>query len=193
MEHARALGPKTIQAATKMLAIEACLQEISQLHGKETSRRARSVLTGWVFRSLRRHELLDNNPVKGERIDLNSMARQREGTPIGPAVALSRDEYNRVVDYLVAMDPSKGVTAPKRGRWGLEHRVTMRRNMISLTLIQAGTGLRISEARQAWRGLIRDSVEHMAIDVDASIARGRSPALLTCSTNGRSGASASFS
>ncbi|PWH05362.1 hypothetical protein DEO23_12275 [Brachybacterium endophyticum] len=177
VQHDKALGPKTIQAATKMLAIEACLKEISELHGKETSRRARSVLTGWVFRNLRRHELLETNPIKGERIDLTSMARQREGVSSGPAVALTRDEYNRVVDYLVAMDPSQGIAAPRRGRWGLEHRVTMRRNMISLTLIQAGTGLRISEARQAWRGLVRDDVEHVSIDVHQSIAKGGIPRL----------------
>ncbi|MFE5775526.1 hypothetical protein [Brachybacterium sp. NPDC056505] len=176
-QHDKALGPKTIQAAAKILAIEACLQEIARLHGKETSRRARSVLTGWVFRDLRRHELLETNPIKGERIDLSSMARQREVASGGQTVALTRDEYNRVMDFLVDMDPSQGITAPKRGRWGLEHRVAMRRNMISVTLIQAGTGLRISEARQAWRGLVRDDAAHMAIDVDKAIAKGKVPRL----------------
>ena len=44
---------------------------------------------------------------------------------------------------------AKGVTAPSRGRWTLEHKVAMRRNIIDLTIVQAGAGLRIAEARQA--------------------------------------------
>lgn len=175
--HRDGLGGKTILAATRFLAVESCLQEISRLHGREVAHRSRSVLTGWVMRSLRRHELMDHNPIKGETIDIRSMARVHEVARSGETVALSRSEYDRAVQHLLELDPAKGIIAPKRGRWGLEHRVTMRRNMIALTLIQAGTGLRISEARQAWRGLVHDQPEGMTIDVDASIAKGGVPRL----------------
>ncbi len=53
----------------------------------------------------------------------------------------------------------------------------MRRNIIDLTLIQAGTGLRISEARRAWRGLVRDIGDRVSFDVHESIAKGRHPRL----------------
>ncbi|WP_347041769.1 hypothetical protein [Brachybacterium nesterenkovii] len=76
---ARSLGKKTIAAATRILAIEDCLQEIARLHGHEVARRTRSVYTGWVVRHLRRHELISASPIKGERIDLSSMAKVHEG------------------------------------------------------------------------------------------------------------------
>lgn len=175
--HTKSLGKKTITAATRILAIEDCLQEIARLHGHEVARRTRSVYTGWVVRHLRRHELISASPIKGERIDLTSMAKVHEGARNGETVAMSRTEYNRIVDHLVALDPAKGVTAPSRGRWTLEHKVAMRRNIIDLTIIQAGTGLRIAEARQAWRGLVRDGGDGMSIDVHESIAKGRHPRL----------------
>lgn len=175
--HTQSLGPKMIKTGTRFVTMEKCLQEISRLHGKETARNARSVLTGRVWRALRRHELVGDSPLKGEKINLTSMAKEHEGARDGETVYLTRDEYQRVVQHLLDLDPAKGIVAPKRGRWPIEHRIAMRRGVIDLTLVQAGSGLRISEARQAWRGLVRDVPEGMNIDVDASIAKAGRPRL----------------
>lgn len=170
-EHMSSLKRKTIRAGTQYLAMENCLLEIAELHGAESARQARSVLSGYVLKSLQRNHLVVGNILRGERIDLKSNAIVRESGKQG-GVALNRDEYNAVVEYLLAIDPAEGVEKPKRGRWTLEDAIAKRRNAIDITLLQAGTGLRISEARQAWCGLLVDSGDGLHIEVVREITKG---------------------
>ncbi|SLN00522.1 hypothetical protein FM103_08250 [Corynebacterium xerosis] len=106
-----------------------------------------------MLQQLIRDELITGNPLSGMRIDLSSAPKTTGGKKGG--VALSRQEYALVLDYLLALDPADGVKAPKQGRWKLEDKIAKRRNAIDLTLLQAATGLRVSEANQ----VIFDDIE----------------------------------
>jgi integrase len=76
--------------------------------------------------------------------------------------ALTKGQYWAVVDYLLALDPAEGQTKPSRGRWSLADRIAKRRNAIELTLLQAATGLRVTEANSlTW--------EHVETDDDGTL------------------------
>lgn len=171
--HPRALGRRTIASAVKYDVLEDCLLEIAELHGSETARQARTVLSGYVIKALKRQGLIQWNPIRGEKIDLWTNARPHDGRKGG--VALSLVDYHRVIEYLLALDPAEGVEKPKRGRWSLEVRIAKRRNAIDLALLQAGTGLRINEARQVWRDLMLDGVDDLRVDVVKEIAKNGIP------------------
>lgn len=89
-------------------------------------------------------KLITGNPLAGERLDLDRTltdAKPRRG-----GQALSEVEYRKVVDHLLDFDSAEGVEAPKRGPWGIETRIAIRENLRVLTLLQATTGLRVTEA-----------------------------------------------
>jgi len=142
--HANSLKGHSISSGTRFRALEACLQEIAELHGAESAKQARTVLSKYVLQQLIRDEVISGNPLLGMSIDLKTKAK-----PITIArggQALTRDQYNAVIDYLLELDPADGQTEPRRGRWSLKDKIAKRRNAIDLTLLQAATGLRVSEA-----------------------------------------------
>lgn len=163
-----------IKSGTRYAALEACLKEVARDHGAESARQARTVLSGYVLRQLKKDELLEVNVIRGERIDLTTGAKHRAGRRTG-GVALTALDYRRSLDYLLDLDPSVGAVKPSRGRWTLDDVIAKRRAAIDLTLLQAATGLRMTEARLAWRSLVSDSPQAMSIDVVAAIAKGGIP------------------
>lgn len=136
------LGRLKIDQATRLRTLEEALQTIAQAHGSESARQARTVLSHYILDEMERDELVQVNPLRGRRIDLSS------DRPVPPRAerTLTGDELNKAIDYLLTLDPTEGVEAPKRGRWTLEHRIEKRRCAIDLALLQAATGLRITEA-----------------------------------------------
>ena len=174
--HTESLKGHSLGSGTTFRALENCLLEIAILHGAESSRQARSVLSKYVVQQLIRDGVLDHNPLAGMSIDLKSEARPHGRTQGGQA--LKRSEYNAVLDYLLNLDPAKGQTKPSRGRWSLEDRVAKRRNIIDLTLLQASTGLRVSEANAISWGHIEtadNGVVHVRITEEISKThKGRS-------------------
>lgn len=172
--HSSSLAGLTVFDGTGLDELTDCLQEVSRLHGYETARRCRTVLTGHVMPRLIAKRLITASPLAGVRIDLTSMAKQKKQGRKG-GVALSLAEFNAVYAHLVGIDPAEGAVEPSRGRWKLDHVIARRRNAIELTLLQMATGLRLSEARRAWVGLFEVTAEGVAIHVDASIAKGGVP------------------
>ncbi|MBE1523228.1 site-specific integrase [Nesterenkonia lutea] len=147
--------------------MEHALREIADLHGPESAHQARSVLSKYVVAQLKRDNLIGADPIKGESLDLGPKTPPRRG-----GRSLSREDYQRVVDYLLEIDPSDGIESPKRGRWKLEDRVAKRRNAIDLTLLQAATGLRISEATSiTWREVEVADDGTMHVEVTAEISK----------------------
>jgi integrase len=142
--HAHSLKGHSIGSGTRFRALEACLQEIAKLHGAESAKQARTVLSKYVLQQLIRDELATGNPLSGMSIDLKSDSKPNPKTRGGQA--LTREEYDAVLDYLLALDPAVGQIEQRRSRWSLNDRVAKRRNVIDLTLLQSATGLRISEA-----------------------------------------------
>lgn len=169
--HVKSFSGQTIFDGTGLDEITACLQEVAKFHGKETARRCRTVVTGHVIPRLIAKRLLQANPIQSVRIDLDSMTKAPKAGRVG-GLSLSMVDYQRVYEYLVNLDPAEGAVAPARGRWKTEHVIAKRRNAIELTLLQMATGLRLSEARQAWCGLFSVTAEGVSVHVDKSIAKG---------------------
>lgn len=90
--------------------------------------------------------MIDSDPVGGAKLDLKRHAKPIEGPRRGGR-ALSEDEQERVIAHLLTVAPESLVTS-NRGPGGRAMQIAKRRNTIDLTLLQAGTGLRISEALQ---------------------------------------------
>lgn len=148
-QHERSLKNHTITSGTKFRVLEGCLQEIAATHGGETAHQARSVLGKYVLDQLIRDDLIVASPVAGKRIDLSS-GKDRERTRGG--VALTLEQWNAVIGYLLALDPAEGVQKPKQGMYTLADKVAVKANAIDLTILQALTGLRIGEATTiTWR------------------------------------------
>jgi integrase len=142
--HAHSLKGHSIGSGTRFRTLEACLQEIAKLHGAESANQARTVLSKYVLQQLIRDELTTGNPLSGMSIDLKSDSKPN--TKARGGQALTREQYDAVLDYLLALDPAEGQIEQRRSRWSLDDKVAKRRNVIDLTLLQSATGLRISEA-----------------------------------------------
>lgn len=168
--HADSLKGHTISSGTRFRALEACLQEISELHGAESAKQARTVLSKYVLQQLNRDEVIHGNPLLGMSIDLKTNAKPNPTERGGQA--LTRDQYYAVLDYLLELDPAEGQTQPSRGRWSLGDRIAKRRNVIDLTLLQATTGLRVSEANaMTWGRHVEtddDGTLHVTVTQDIS-------------------------
>lgn len=89
-------------------------------------------------------------------------------------MALSPEEQERVISYLLALDPAEGVVDVIRGRWkGIP--VKQRRNAIDLTLLHAGTGIRIKESLMLERRDVVIENDLMFIDVRKEVAKTHIP------------------
>lgn len=167
-KHAHGLGALALADATRFRALEACLQEVARLHGPETAHQARTVLSKYVLQQLIRDGVIQGHPLAGVQIDLaggRPRGRQRGGQ------ALRRDEYRRVLEHLLTLDPAEGVEAPVRGRWTMANRVAKRERIVDLTLLQATTGLRISEALLITWDLVCDDGQTMYIHITEEISK----------------------
>ena len=167
--HSSSLQKHSLGSGMNFRVLENCLQEIAKLHGSESARQARSVLSKYVIQQLNRDGVLAGNPLAGMSIDLKIDARPHVSTRGGQA--LKRSEYNSVLDYLLGLDPADGQIKPSRGRWSLEDRIAVRRNIADLTLLQATTGLRVSEANAiTWKHIETsgDGTLHVLVTEDIS-------------------------
>jgi len=146
-QHVDSLGRLPIASATRFRALEKCLQEVARIHGSESARQCRTVLSKYVIQQLIRDQLITGNPLRGMFIDLSNDASSPD-TQNRDVVSLTQQQWDAVVAYLIALDPAEGVPPTKRGRWTHADRVRLKRNAIDLTLLQAATGLRFGEANK---------------------------------------------
>lgn len=170
-DHTDSLAEHTIESGTTFRALEKCLQEIARLHGAVNARHARSVLGKYVLDQLMRDGLLSASPIAGARLDLRGPNKSRSKARGG--VALNVTEWNRVLEYLFALDPAEGVVPPKRGRWTIEDRIAVRAAARDLTVLQALTGLRVSEATHATCAMAHFTQDHLILDLPESIVKTR--------------------
>lgn len=140
-KHSHALTGLSIADGTRFRALEACLKEIVELHGHESGHQARTVLSGYIMPALKRDELIVADPIKGERLDLGQRPE-----PVRGGKALTADQRQRIIDHLLELDPETGLKKQLQGRYPYEVRVARRLAAIDLTLLQACTGARVSEA-----------------------------------------------
>lgn len=160
--HTKAIGRYMLTDVTKhrkaFVRLEDCITEVAALHGAETARQMHHVLSKYVVGQLVREGVIarHESPLAGMSIDygkVKTVARPSGGH------ALSGDDYDRVLNYLLAVDPEEGVTAPKRGVYTLADRVRQRASIIDLTLLQATTGMRITETCTVEPHEVRDNAE----------------------------------
>lgn len=167
--HAHSLKRHTIGSGIRFRVLEDCLKEIARLHGEESARQARSVLSKYVLDELVRDEVVGSSPIAGKRIDLSQ--RRSSGSNRGGR-ALNVEDWSKIIDHLLALDPSEGVKAPKQGRWTFDDRVAVRRNTIDLTLLQASTGLRVGEAASlTWKDVEVDKAEQVYVTVSDEVSK----------------------
>ena len=164
-----ALAGHTIATALRFRVLEEALQAIVKNHGTESARQARNVLGKYVIGQLIRDDLAAGNPLSGMSIDLGH--HKAKAKPAGGR-ALPADAYDRVLAHLLDLDPSEGVTAPRRGKYTLADRIGVRRSAIDLTLLQMATGLRISEARTlAWSNATMDADGTLNVTVTEELSK----------------------
>lgn len=132
----------TIADATRFRALERALKTVADVHGAESARQARTVMSKYLLDQLIREDLIDHNPLRGISIDLGTVNKATSSVTDGRR-ALTDAQYNAVIDHLIARD----VTVPLPP--GTDRRrtsIVRHDNIVAMTLLQAGTGLRLGEA-----------------------------------------------
>ncbi|MGO1971580.1 MAG: hypothetical protein ACTH2Q_01350 [Propionibacteriaceae bacterium] len=167
--HRHGLRRHTIASGTRFQALEDLLTEIASLHGRETARQSRTVLTKYVQTRLTRDELIQGNPIAGVSLDELTGTRKAGRTRGGRALTV--DEYETVLVHLLDLDPAGGVVR-RQGRWSLEHLVAKRRNAIDQALLQAASGLRSTEANLIGWQNVEDDDHTMSIRITEDVAKG---------------------
>lgn len=167
------LAGHSISSAWHFDVLVGALNAIAAENGAEAARQSRSVIGKYIGQPLKRHRLVDRNPLAEASLDFSRYAPEADPTvPKRGGRALSADEQDRVVAHLLSLDPAEGVAVKARGRWGYEVRMAKRRNAIDLTLLQASSGLRISEALQITSELLEvDDAGVMHVNVTPEIAK----------------------
>lgn len=167
--HAKSMSGHTIHSGTRKRALIDCLEEIAHLHGPGVAHHARIVLGRYVLDPMETDDLIEVSPIRGRRIDLSGGA---EKTRTRGGVALSAEQWNAVIDYLLALDPAEGVDAPKQGMYTLADKIAVKKNAIDLALLQAVTGMRVGEASAATWGMVgTDDAGAMVLHLPAEITK----------------------
>lgn len=171
-KHRHSLKTHSIATGIKYSALQDCLHEIASLHGRETARQARTVLSRYVITKLVRDEMITGNPLTGASLDELTGQKATERTRGGKA--LTRDQHEAVLTYLLALNPAEGTDSI--GRPLRPTSVARRRNAIDLLLLQAVTGLRGREATGLlWSDVHVDDDNVMSLDVRKDVAKGSVP------------------
>lgn len=123
------------------------LTSIAAANGTEAARHSLTVTRRYATQPLLRYRLIDRDPLADVRLDFSKYAPAPDDSkPKRGGRGLTADEQERTIAYLLSLDPAEGVKKPARGRWTLDDAISMRRNVIDLTLLQAGGAPRIKEA-----------------------------------------------
>lgn len=185
--HQHSLRQHTIERGAKARPYERCLREIAELHGYASAKQARTVLGKYVSGQLRRDDLLAGDPLAGiaDKDLIGPKPDQIRG-----GKSLAQADYDRVIEHLLSLNPADYLEPPKRGRWSQADRIAKAQNAIDLTLLQAATGLRISEGTQVtWTDHIEvtdDGKIFVEVTPDISkTGRGRRVPVLNADVAGR--------
>lgn len=165
----------TIGNAVAFRTLERAIQTIGTSHGKESARQARTVTSKYIIDQLPREGLIEHNPLRGVSIDYGSV---NKGTKTAGGVAITDKQYDAIIEHLLNRDTS--VPLPP----GTDRRQTSINKhdlTVALTLLQAATGLRISEALALTTAAVTDREGVFSVTVTAEQSkthRGRTVPLL---------------
>lgn len=159
----------TISSALRHDVLKTTIVAITAEHGAGQGEGSRNVLSRYVVSPALWHRVIDRNPLEGVRIDYQKYAPPATRPKRG-GKALTVDEQERIVTWLLTLDPADGVTVKKRGR--LDQAIRKRELAIAITLIQAGTGMRVSEVVKSWWSLLQtDDAGQMFINIPKEVAK----------------------
>ncbi len=163
---AREMQGMAIADACRPRQLNDALASIAAEHGTATARQCAKVASKYVMRRLVTDEVIVANPMRDLDLELPQVVAKAK--PKG-GQALTPDERARVVDHLLAMDPS--TDAGRRGRYTAEQRTARRRAVIDLTLLQATCGLRINEACSLTTDDVDLAADPVTVTVTESVSK----------------------
>lgn len=171
--HTEGRSIRSLQTAANYKAV---LKTISEQHGVETSRQARSVVSARVIQQLIEHGLLDRNPIHGVTMSFTKSTPEAKTVP-------TVDEWRRLLRFIIDEDdpaaPMPGKTTPQAMKLSARAR---HRRVRELTLLQMATGMRINEALSVvWENADVDSDGILWVTVPAEVSktgRGRTVPVL---------------
>ncbi|WIY83945.1 hypothetical protein [Propionimicrobium sp. PCR01-08-3] len=163
-KHKHSLAGLSLHDAMRSRNLKACLEEIAQLHGRVNAKHAKTVAKRYLAAPLKIDEIIEYNPLIDLDLDLSDAKRP---TVDRGGHALTMDEYRRVIDHLLAADPT-AITKARQGRWTVEQLVRQRGQVIDVILTQATTGMRTSELCQRTKGDVE-------VDKDGTVVFNLSP------------------
>lgn len=137
---------------------------IARDHGTATAKKASQVVSKYVARRLVTDGVIEYNPLRD--IDLELPQHVAKVKPQG-GQALTPEERERVIEHLLALDPSQ----PKRGRYTAAERTAKRALCIDVTLTQAVTGMRIGEVRHLTLGDVDLAAEPLRVSVTSGVSK----------------------
>lgn len=155
----------SIADAAKARTLLDALRRIATRNGTVTAKKTATTASKYVMRRLVTDGIISYNPLRDLDLELPQVKAVKK--PEG-GQALSASDHARVVDYLLELDPTM---ERGRGRWSAEQRTAKRKLTIDLTLVQATTGMRISEVRNLMRADIDIAAEPMLLTVREGVSK----------------------
>lgn len=178
-DHGETLRGYSILDAARTKRLTAVLQDIARTHGPETAHQSRSVLSRYVLDPLADHEeVIAANPLRGRQIDLRAEHRGNGGAR-DTETSLTKEQYWQIVDYLLTRgtdapaDPDR--PKPKHAARNSRHSPAKWATARDLILLQAGTGLRATEATTLRWDEVEDDGTTLIVPVSVERSKTRAP------------------
>ena len=156
-----------IADAARPRQLNDALAAIASTNGTATARQCAKVASKYVMRRLVTDEVIEHNPLRDLDLELPEHVAKKK--PKGGR-ALTPEQRRAVVEWLLAYEP-EAAPKPKRGRYTAEQRTAIRERAVEVTLLQAETGLRISEACNLRRRDVDADVDPLTVTVTPEVSK----------------------
>lgn len=157
----------SVYDAMQFRVLEQTLQAVARTHPGSVSS-ARTVLSTYIADALVRDGVISGNPIRGARLNIRT---QGKGETNGRRT-LTNGEYELVIKHLLTRDVTGPLVEPKKGG-ARQSTINAHARITRLTLLQAVTGLRISEANRLKWEHVEDDGENVIINATRDIVKGR--------------------
>ena len=153
--------------AMQFQVLEQTLQAVAKTHPGSVSS-ARTVLSRYIADALVRDGVIAGNPIRKAWLNIRTQGKD-EATG---RRTLTNGEYELVIKHLLTRDVTGPLVEPKKGG-ARQSTINAHARITRLTLLQAVTGLRISEANRIKWEHVEDDGENIIINATRDIVKGR--------------------
>lgn len=157
----------SVYDAMQFEVLEQTLQAVAKTHPGSVSS-ARTVLSKYIADTLVRNGVIPGNPIRDAKLDIRTQGKDEANG----RRTLTNGEYELVIKHLLTRDVSGPLVEPKKGG-ARQSTINAHVRITRLTLLQAVTGLRISEANKLKWEHVEDDGEHVIINATRDIVKGR--------------------